>query len=315
MPEQPRNEDVRFTSDGLALAGTYTVPDAAPPVAAVLFLPGSGQTDRDDNAKVLAIDLFPQLADVLTEHGFATLRFDKRGVGASEGDYFGSGFDDHLTDAVAAIDWLHTRGEVDPTRTFVLGHSEGALIATRLAARALNAVPIAGAVLLGGSAHTGEETMHWQGGQVAEGLTGLNAWLVRLLRIDPVKSQQKALDRLKATTGNIARISLKKYNAKWYREFLAYDPAPDLPRIRVPVLAITGDKDMQVDPADLERMRELIPGDLETHRLPGVTHLMRTEGPGHGLTGYREQVSRPIDPRIVETVTDWLERKSQGHTH
>lgn len=316
MPEQYRHREIHFNSSGATLAGTYTTPEITQPVPSVLFLPGSGQTDRDDNAKALAIKLFPALADAVTEHGFATLRYDKRGVGASEGDYFSSGFNDRLTDAVAAIDWLLAQGELDPAKVFAVGHSEGALIATRLAAGAAGRDSIAGAVLLGGSVLAGEQTMRWQGRQVAGGLTGFNAWLVRVLRIDPVRSQQKSLDRLKATTGDVARISLKKYNAKWFREFLAYDPAPDFARIRVPVLAITGEKDIQVDPADLERMRELVHGDIETHRLSGVTHLMRTEGAKPGLSGYKEQVRRPVDPRLIELVTNWLEKESHhGNAH
>ncbi|WP_052566179.1 alpha/beta hydrolase [Ferrimicrobium acidiphilum] len=159
-----------------------------------------------------------------------------------------------------------------------------------------------------GSALPGEQTMQWQGRQVTGGLTGFNAWIVRVLRIDPVKSQQKSLDRLKVTTEDVARISLKKYNAKWFREFFAYDPAPDFARIRVPVLAITGEKDIQVNPADLERMLELIPGDIETHRLPGVTHLMRSEGTKPSLRGHKEQVRRLVDPRLIELVANWLEK-------
>jgi uncharacterized protein len=89
----------------------------------------------------------------------------------------------------------------------------------------------------------------------------------------------------------VARIQLVvKLNAKWMRDFLAYDPAPDLARITVPVLAITGSRDLQVDPADLQTMAELTTGAFERHLLPGVTHLMRPDsGAPRGLraTGSR----------------------------
>lgn len=144
--------DVHFLSDDVTLCGTFTIPDGAGAAPTVLMLPGSGQTDRDDNAKKLAINLFPQLAEMLDACGFATLRYDKRGVGASGGDYWSSGFEDRLTDAAAALRWLAPQEQVDRSRLFVLGHSEGALVAIRLAA---GAASIAGAVLLAGSAKSG----------------------------------------------------------------------------------------------------------------------------------------------------------------
>src|SRR5258707_1533871 len=114
MSDQVHREDVRFRSGELTLAGTFAVPAAEGPVAAVLMLQGSGQTNRDDNAKALNIDIFPQVSAAMEGQGLATFRFDKRGVGASEGDYFGSDFDDRLTDAVAAVEWLRARPQVDP---------------------------------------------------------------------------------------------------------------------------------------------------------------------------------------------------------
>lgn len=309
MTDGELREAVIFTSEGVALSGTFTVPQAVGRAPAVLMLPGSGQTDRDDNAKRLAINAFRPLARVLGERGFATFRYDKRGVGASEGDYWATGFDDQLTDAVAAVGWLASRSEVDPLRIFVLGHSEGALICVRLAA---GGAPVAGIVLLAGSAMTGEQILLWQGRQIASTLKGFNKWLVSALHIDLVRSQQKNLDRLKAASGDVARIKFQKVNAKWMREFRGYDPAPDLAEVRVPVLAITGSKDIQVDPGDLERMAELIPGDFEAHVVLGVTHLLRIDPDDSGLQGYKSQARQPVDARIVEHVCDWLKRKANG---
>lgn len=203
MTEPPRTEDVRFQSAGHTLAGTFSVPEREGPRPAVLLLSGSGETDRDDNAKALAIDLFPQLSAAPVGRGLATLRYDKRGVGASEGDYWATGFDDHLTDAVAATGWLRQRTEVDGARIVALGHSEGALVSTRLAA---GAAPVAGAILLAGSAKTGEEILTWQARQVAATLTGFNALVLRLLRIDVTRSQQKAFARIRGTGEDVVRV-------------------------------------------------------------------------------------------------------------
>jgi uncharacterized protein len=310
MSDQIRREEVRFRSGGLTLAGTFAAPAADGPAPAVLMLQGSGRTDRDDNAKALAIDVFPQLSAAIERHGLATFRYDKRGVGGSEGDYFGSDVDDRLTDAVAAVAWLRARPEVDASRVIALGHSEGAMVAVRLAA---GAAPVAGAVLLAGSAMTGEQILTLQGRQIAQSLTGISKWVVRLLRIDPLKSQREALNRIRSSQGPVVRMQGRKINAAWMRQFMAYDPAPDLARVEGPVLAITGDRDLQVDPDDLDVMRGLVKGPFQALRPSGVTHLLRAEGGKRGLSGYKEQARRPVDPRVISAVTDWLAGNADGH--
>ena len=154
-----RARQILFESEGLELAGTLLAPEDADHRPAVLMLPGSGETDRDDNAPRLAIDAFPQIATSLASIGFASLRYDKRGIGRSQGNYWKTGFHDHVVDATAALSWLCTQPEVDSERIYVLGHSEGSLLAIRLAAQG---APMAGIILLAGSAQTGEQTMIWQ---------------------------------------------------------------------------------------------------------------------------------------------------------
>jgi pimeloyl-ACP methyl ester carboxylesterase len=315
MNDQARREEVRFRSGDLTLAGTFTLPPADGPVPAVLMLQGSGRTDRDDNAKALALDIFPQLSAAIVREGFATFRYDKRGVGGSEGDYFGSDLDDLLTDAVAAVAWLRARPEVDASRVIALGHSEGAMLSARLAAGAApgtGEVQLAGAVLLAGAAVTGEQILTWQGRQIAQSLTGVGKWVARLARIDIVKSQRKALNRIRISRGAVVRVRGRKINAAWMRQFMAYDPAPELARIEVPVLAVTGDRDLQVDPDDLDVMRDLVKGPFQALRLSGVTHLLRAEGSKRGLSGYKEQARRPVDPRVISAVTGWLADNAAG---
>jgi pimeloyl-ACP methyl ester carboxylesterase len=310
MSDPVRREEVRFPSGGLTLAGTLAVPAAGEPVAAVLMLPGSGQTDRDDNAKRLALNIFAPLSAAIEEQGIATFRYDKRGVGGSEGDYLTSDFDDVASDAATAVEWLRARPEVDAARVFALGHSEGALVSVRLAA---GAAPVAGLVLLAGSARTGEQILLWQGRQIAGSLTGVSKWVVRLLRTDILKSQRKALNRIRSSDASVIRVQGRKLNAAWMRQFMAYDPAPDLARVDVPVLAVTGDRDLQVNPDDLDLMRDLVKGPFEAVRPFGVTHLLRTEGKKPGLSGYREQTRRPVDPRVTAAVTGWLATNARGH--
>jgi fermentation-respiration switch protein FrsA (DUF1100 family) len=98
-----------------------------------------------------------------------------------------------------------------------------------------------------------------------------------------------------------------KINAKWLREFMAYDPAEDLQRVPVPVLAITGSKDIQVDPADLQVMAGLVKAPFEHHLIQGMTHVLRIEEGEPSISLYKKELKKPIEPKVLETVLRWLE--------
>jgi uncharacterized protein len=316
-------QETSFTSEGFRISGTLALPSPEGRFACVLMIPGSGRVDRNENLKRLPINVFGELSQHFAERGIASYRYDKRGVGQSGGDYWKKGFDDSLTDAIAALSSLQSHPRIRTDEIFALGHSEGAYVVMRLAADgAAKAAPgasigqaavgpgLAGAVLIAGGARSGEEELKWQAVQVVAGITGFNRWLIKLLRIDPIKMQQKHLQKIKNSTEDSYRIQLfNKVNAKWMREFLAYDPLPDLAKISVPVLAITGAKDIQVSPDNLPRMAEIVTAPFEYHIVPDVTHLLRSEAGRPSISTYKKQVRRPIDPRVVELLLDWLERQ------
>lgn len=297
-----REINVSFSSQDLTLAGTFMTPDGAGPFPAALLLPGSGPLDRDGNVKRLHLAISYHLAMVLAGGGWASLRYDKRGVGASEGDYLSAGLSDELTDARAARDWLLARDEV--AEVVAIGHSAGALHATELAAEQ---PAIAGAVLLSTSAKTGEETLRWQARQMGDHLLPAPVRaLMRLFRTDLLKQQDKSIAKLKATTTDTARIQLTKVNAKWMREFLAYDPLPGLSSASVPLLAITGSKDVQVDPADLATVAQTAPR-ARVLRVDDVDHILRHEaGAVSNPRHYGRQVKQPLDAGVITAVLEWL---------
>jgi uncharacterized protein len=285
-------------ADGVALAATLTLPVGPGPHPAVLLLPGSGKVDRDSNAGRVRMDLGHPLATTLARHGIASLRYDRRGAGDTPGDWHSVGFLDNRDDAAAALAALRTHPEIQPRAVGVLGHSEGAVHAMWLAAHA----QAAAAVLLAGYARPGEQAVRWQGARLAESLPRPLRPLLPLLR----RIANRQLTRLAATTTDSARVGGMRMNARWWREQLAYDPRPDLARIPVPVLAITGEKDTQVDPADLDVIAQLVPGGAETHRVPGLTHVLRrTDGPG-SVFSYRKLLREPVDEAVLTNVAGWL---------
>jgi alpha-beta hydrolase superfamily lysophospholipase len=235
-------EEIHFVSENIRIAGTLLSPNSDGKFPAVLLITGSGQVDRDENHKKIRINSFRIIADFLAKHNIATLRYDKRGVGTSGGNYWETGFHDNASDTLAAIDYLKKHNNIQPDRIFLLGHSEGAFIATKLGG---DGVDVAGIILVSGATKSGEETLKWQALQITKGMKGINRWLIKLLRINVAKAQQKQLDKIKISIKDYYRVQLiAKLNAKWLREFLAYNPAQDLSKIEVPVLAITGAKDI-----------------------------------------------------------------------
>ncbi len=285
-------------ADGLALAATLTLPATPGPHPAVLCLPGSGKVDRDANAGRVRMDLGGPLAATLARHGLASLRYDRRGVGATPGDWHTVGFLDNRADAAAALHALRAHPDIRSHDVGVLGHSEGAVHAMWLAAHA----PVAAAAFVAGYARPGDEAVRWQGARLADALPKAVRPLLPVLR----RVAARQLTRLAATTTDTARIGGARINARWWREQLAYDPRPDLAGIAVPVLAVTGDKDTQVDPDDLDVIARLVPNGAETHRVPGLTHILRrTDGPA-SVFAYRRLLRSPVDDELLTGIAHWL---------
>jgi uncharacterized protein len=295
--------DVTFYSGGCTLAGTFT--EAAEPVAAALLITGSGRTDRDSSARVpggrtLRIGVDRAVAGALAGARVSTLRYDKRGVGSSTGDYLRAGMDDRRADARAALGWLAARTAGLPL--LAVGHSEGAFYAAELAADGA----VAGAVLTGAGARTGEQILTWQAEMIAARLPPLARAVLRVTRTDVLASQRKRLDQIRASRADVIRIQGVRVNARWIRDFLAYDPRPVLASITVPVLAVTGGQDVQVPPEDVAVIGQLVRGPFEGHVVPGLSHLLRPDPGSVGPRGYQRAVRQPVSAEYLELVTGWV---------
>lgn len=299
--------DVTFLSAGLTLAGTVLMPADITPggtCPAVLILPGSGPIDRDGNHRRMPLGISRALAESSADHGIASLRYDKRGVGASQGEWLSTGLLDNVEDARAALQLLARQPGVDPGRIVVVGHSEGAILASHLG----DDPAVAGLVLLSATGTRGKEMLVWQTRQVAGSLPRPVRALLRLLRIDVVRRQARNVEKIEASTADVLRMDGARLNARWHRELLAHDPGVQLGATRVPVLALTGAKDLQVDPADLGRIAEQVPGEVETVLVPDLTHILRRDERSASLVRYKKLVRRPVDPEVLERVAGWVLR-------
>ncbi|MQY30899.1 alpha/beta hydrolase [Nocardia aurantia] len=292
------SEDVSFDGAGCRLAGTFA--PVTDPVAAALLVPGSGRVDRDSNLRWLRLDLTRLLAETLAPLGVSTLRYDKRGVGASGGDYLSTGFDRRRDDARAALDWL--AGRLPGVPLLIVGHSEGAMHAIELAAEGA----VSGAVLLSAAARSGEQLLEWQGAALLSTLPGRLTASLRYAHLDPLVSQRKRLARIRDSPAAVMRLQGVRVNARWLREFAGYDPAPALSRITVPVLAITGGHDLQVPPEDVDAMGRLVRGPFDGRVVGDLGHLLRPDPRRLGMRGYRRTVRLPIDPVVPASIGEWV---------
>lgn len=276
-PPPYKQEEIKIQSGAITLAGTLTLPPSGGPFPAVILITGSGAQNRDE--EVFGVKPFRMIADHLTRQGIAVLRCDDRGVGGSTGSTSQASSADFADDALAEVQFLEGRPEIDKARIGLLGHSEGGLVAPLAASRSAD---VAFIILLSGPAVTGERIMLAQaelimraGGasdeQVRHNMeiqkrifgavrTG-QGWdeAAALLRIDvkagldaASEAQRKAIPDQEAFIKSRVDGQLASSRTPWFKFFLDYDPAPTLAKVRCPVLAFFGERDLQV-PVGLNR--------------------------------------------------------------
>lgn len=299
-------KDYKIPSTDIKLAGTLVLPDHVEHFPIVILLPGSGTIDRNENSKKLRLNLFADIAHCFCQQGIATFRYDKRGVGESGGQYFKTGFHDNIEDAKAIFNFIKHLPESESSPILLLGHSEGAIIATHLAAE----LELAGVILLAGTAQSGEAVLKWQLTQILGGISRWQKFILKLFRLDPVKAQQKKLDKIKYSTADTMKFAWVKTNAKWLREMMAYDPAIDFPKIKAPILAITGSKDIQVPPDDLKRMQQLARAPIQTYCIENLTHIIRKDIGVPSIASYTRLLQQPCDQETLDIMVDWIKHNN-----
>ncbi len=301
--------EISVESDGVTLAGELRLPDGLRRCPIVLMVHGSGPLDRNENAHGQALNIFNTLADYLAASGIASFRYDKRGCGKSAGDYFLCSHNDLVADASACIDYLAGREDCDREQIFVLGHSEGTIIAAQLAIRHSN---LAGLVLLCPFVEPMESILRRQAQQMQNDLsqaTGFRRFLFTcLFRLfgNPIDNQEQLIAKLKSSDRPTFRSMFRKVNATWLRELLALDNERIYRQVTCPMLVLGGEKDIQCLPGDVQRIAEICSGDI-THRvIADLTHLLRLDPDHHTFLGYKKLIRKPVAPAVCELVSQWI---------
>jgi hypothetical protein len=321
-PYPYREEEVVYRNEvaGIPLAATLTIPPGSGPFPAVLLITGSGAQNRDET--LLGHRPFLVLADYLTRRGIAVLRADDRGVGKSGGRFADATTADFATDVEAGLAFLRTRPEIDRRRIGLVGHSEGGVIAPMVAARNAD---VAFIVIMAGPGVPGDQIVVAQSILLSEA-SGLSreqaerngarqAEILALVKqeADPARLEERLRGRLAGTMPDAQLgAQIKAVSSAWYRYFLTYDPATALRRVRCPVLAMAGERDLQVPPRlNLPAIRQALDEggnrNVSIVELPGLNHLLQTARTG-AVSEYG-QIAETMAPIALETIAGWIAKQ------
>lgn len=325
--------EYKNANDGTTLAGTITIPQGDGPFPGVVMITGSGAQDRDES--LMGHKPFWVIADHLSRNGIAVLRADDRGVGGSSGDVLTATLDEFVGDALAGVKTLGEHAKVDASRVGVVGHSEGGIVGPAAAALAPDKIDFV--VMLAGTGLRGDAILRMQVRAGAEYMGAPEAM------IEDILVSHRALTDLLIADADTAAVrdaiaaltekqgvsrdsegfdeavdgGLAMVDSRWFRSFVAYDPAPTLTKVTCPVLAVNGSLDFQV-PAEenLKAIRESLTAGGNTNvtikNFEGLNHLFQEAE--SGMLDEYAQIEMTFSPDVLKYMSNWITRVTQQGT-
>ena len=329
-PQDPKppfpyhTESIQFKNKeaGITLAGTFTRPQEGHDFPVAILVSGSGPQNRDE--EILNHRPFLVLSDYLTRNGIAVLRYDDRGVGDSEGDYKTASLYDFTSDAKAALDYLKTRKDIDTKKMGVIGHSEGGTIALLLASEPQNdlsyIVSMAGMVMRGDSLLKIQRYLLSSKQGVSDQDIAKNEELINIINnVIKQHPEDYILQNIEHITDECLPDSLrneesirkvfqqgvKQLMTPELKSLMAWDPSEILSKIQCNVLAIGGDKDLQVPVTlNLNLLQSQVKKRVTTKIYPNLNHLFQ-----HCTTGLPNEyagINETISPEVLNDIATWI---------
>jgi fermentation-respiration switch protein FrsA (DUF1100 family) len=338
-PQEPKKPYSYYTEDVVFenkvannnLAGTLSLPTKEGVFPAVILITGSGAQNRDE--ELLGHKPFLVIADYLTKNGIAVLRFDDRGTAMSKGDFKTATTLDFSTDVEAALQYLQTRKEIDHKKIGLIGHSEGGIIAPMVAAKSKNVSFI---ILLAGTGIPGDELLLLQQELIgrASGISEedlkkskiINTEVFELVKKE-TNSEQLKKDITALITKSInsdpdnkipdgisesdfIESQVNQLLSPWMQFFIKFNPASTLEKVKCPVLALNGDKDMQVpSKVNLEAINKALSkgGNMKVtiKELPNLNHLFQECKTGSPQE-YSE-IEQTFSPLALSEILNWIQ--------
>ncbi len=338
-PQEPkppypyREENVTFqnSAEGFDLAGTLTLPEGTGPFPAVVLITGSGPQDRDET--IFNHKPFKVIADHLTRNGIAVMRYDDRGVGGSKGHVTRATSLSFAGDAEAAVAFLEGHPQIDPKKIGLAGHSEGGFIAPIVASRRGTiafVISLAGPGVTGYDAIIQQNIDHFRVSGMSEEaladqlhmLRNLFSFVItgddqRAVAKEAMEWYSKELDAkglsAEERRGQMSGFTqaLVQTNNPWWKYFLATDPAQFWSKVGCPVLALNGEKDIQVNheqnlPAITAAVKKGGNRKVKTVSLPGLNHLFQHAETG-AITEYAT-IEETFSPEVLDLMTVWIRK-------
>ncbi len=330
FPYTQREVSYLNAAGGIRLAGTLTIPKGKGPFPVALMITGSGAQDR--NEELLGHKPFLVISDYLTRRGVAVLRVDDRGVGGSTGNTPNSTTEDFVGDVLTGVNFLKTQKEIDPHKIGLIGHSEGGLIGPMAASRSKD---VAFVVMMAGPGLVGEQIIQLQSklilkaSGIPESTIEMQAKksepLYKIIREekDDAKFAEKITEKLAniydalsdtekkavGTRDSFVKLQMASVGSKWFRYFFTLDPSTALKKVKCPVLALNGSKDLQVPPQqDIDAINKYLKEagnkDYTTKILSGLNHLFQTCKTG--APSEYATIEETISPAALTIMGDWI---------
>ena len=314
------------TDAKVKLAATLTLPRIKKPdPTVVILISGSGPQDRDET--FMGHKPFLVLSDYLTRKGIAVLRYDERGVGESTGDFNKSTTADFAEDVRHLVSYLKSRNDLEFQNIGLIGHSEGAIIAPKVAN---SAKEVSFIIMLAGTGMNGKQVSLQQALDLrnfaVKDEENYKAYIERAIDIassgleeNLVKSELKAFYENSEVLASLLSKDIDKAEFidnlvssrtnPWIRYFYNYNPADELLKITIPVLALYGSKDTQVPPKyHLQPVKEALKNsqskNYEVVLIPGLNHLFQESKTGH-IAEY-PQIEQTLSPIVLEKISRWI---------
>lgn len=330
-PYQSENVTFENTTDGVALAGKFTYPKGAGNLPAVVLISGSGPNDRDSDYlehKPLLV-----IADFLTKNGIAVLRYDKRGVGQSTGDYATATSVDFARDVEFAVTYLKSRNEINKDKIGLIGHSEGGIIAPMVAAKSKDVryiISMAGPTIKGDKLLLLQDRLISQSHGESESDIALadkiNAQSYAIanesISIENIKENLRA--HIKNTYKDNPSLrkpetmsedefierEIKFYTDNWTQFYIRYNPEKTLEKVKIPLLALFGSKDLQVPPTENAPILERLARDKKNFQItiiPNLNHLFQECETGSPRE--YKKIEQTVSPIALNKMADWIKEK------
>lgn len=333
LPDLPYNtKEITFSSGDITLSGTLTTPRTIEKPIAIVLVAGSGPNNRD--SKIGPHQPLYDIADYLTKEGFTVLRYDKRGIGASNGTYKAAMINDFKTDAKAAIEYL--RDTLQYQKVGIIGHSEGGLIAEMIAAEEPFTTDFI--ILLAAPGVNGIETVVYQNKVMmsylikeerAEAFGRITSAVFQEIAFNTTTRQEDSIqfvkyidaviplvkDEQQQSIGEMMRgeqyfqATLNSITSPYYKNFLRTNPAQYLPYIVCPILSINGSKDTQVKAdTNLNAIQTLATKSrsVTIHEVEGLNHLFVQANTG--LPQEYWLLKPGFSEKVLSIINDWLSK-------